>query len=69
MNYFAERITVALEAFPEEYGISDQQAEKLLALSDDELGYALREQLPEEFDDLINDAVYQALEAFKKKYL
>lgn len=68
MDYFAGRVIARLEYAPEEQGLSDEQAEVLVGLDEDVLRQAVRKYLGNHFDDLVEDAVTEAIDDLKSTH-
>lgn len=70
MDYFAGRVISRLEYASDEHGLSDEQAEVLMELDEDVLGQAVRNHLGgSHFDDMMDDAVTEAINDLKSKHL
>ena len=69
MDYFAGRIISRLEYASDEHGLSDEQAVVLMELDEDVLRQAVRKYLGSHFDDLMDDAVTEAIDDLKSAHL
>lgn len=69
MDYFAGRVIFRLEHASDEHGLSDEQAGVLMELDEDVLRQAVRNYLGSHFDDLVEDAVTEAIDDLKSTHL